>query len=138
MKFIAIIAAALLMLSHASAAIWAEYGVQVPPARFAYVPAMPVIEIAADYYDVDDICNPAHTRRREQGCARLDDIGKMSIGVALKRRPERDIYFGMIALQPAACVIVLPRYDGLGVTHGLIAAIRRHETAHCNGWKHED
>lgn len=83
------------------------YGIELPPPQFDRPPDMPVIEVVIPRQAMDRHC-------RAQGLT--------GDGVILACTMSHD----------AVCVVFLPD----DTPTPLIDVLRRHETAHCNGWRH--
>jgi hypothetical protein len=87
-------------------------GIEKPPARFDHVPGVPVREVFTDLAKVDATCGGSAGEKpgpRITACTTPQGIG-------------------------SGCLIVLPFPDQVGMIY--MAHLRRHERAHCNGWRH--
>ena len=66
---------------------------------------------------------------------RLSDVGELCRALGVVADQDQIVY-GCALPGPSSCYIIIPLQGIGGVGPRTYAAIRRHEIAHCNGWKH--
>ena len=88
--------------------------IQLPPPNWIAPPPLTMIELRLSLAQIETIC-------RALGAANAE--------------AQKDV-FGCSVWGAGGCLIVVPKVE-MGSTEQDQARVRKHEVAHCNGWRHE-
>ena len=113
-----------------------RYGIERPPARYAYFPNQPVLRLSIPLHRLTRVCGPLDPTTTYYGCTESTslDIVQLLMNPALTKIEVEKIRERFIS-QHNLCIIFVPTL-GKQVSFGFQWSIWTHELAHCNGIVH--